>query len=144
LAQALHKEFPKSPAMYLAEIIDYYELKDWSMVKTLAQDFLEKSSHEIPLYTQDGVYPGWYCLGVAALWGDHDVDTCLMYMEKIAADPETTSRWVAFAYLRMGQVYDQKGNREKALTYYRKVLKRPDFWGSHTEAHRYIKTAFHF
>jgi len=42
LSQQLHREYPKSPAMYLAEIMDHYELKQWDDVANLAQDYLAK------------------------------------------------------------------------------------------------------
>ena len=143
-AQALHKEFPKSPAMYLAEIIEHYELHDWETVWVQAKDYLEKSEHEDEYYPREGVYPAWYCLGVASLFGRHDPDTCLSYMQKIIDNPETSSRWVTFAYLRMGEVYDLKKDREKATKNYAEVLDRPDFWGSHHEAKANLKTPFAF
>jgi tetratricopeptide (TPR) repeat protein len=144
LAEALHREFPKSPAMYLAELIEYYELKRWDKVKTTAQDYLERSQQETPYYTRDGVFPAWYCLGIAALWGERDREKCGMYMDRILREDEPTSRWVTFAHLRRGQVYDLQGEREKALKSYKEVLSRPNFWGSHHEARTYLKQPFKF
>jgi tetratricopeptide (TPR) repeat protein len=144
MAQQLRQEFPKSPAMYLAEIIEYYELKQWDKVKTAAQDYLEKSKKEIPYYTRDGVFPAWYCLGVAAMWGDRDLDTAQNYLEQIIQKDEKDSRWVTFAHLRLGQVLDLKGERKKAVEHYRIVLSRPHFWGSHNEAKAYVKQPFKF
>jgi tetratricopeptide (TPR) repeat protein len=145
LAQQLHQEFPKSPAMELAEIMDYYELKQWDKVSAMAQDYLEKSEKESPHYTHEGVFPARYCLGVAALWGQKDPDTCLKYMKQIVGEEQQkSSRWVTFAYLRMGQVYDLKGEREKALECYKTVLGRRNFWGSHNEANAYTKQPFRY
>jgi hypothetical protein len=144
LAQQMHQELPESPAMYLAEIMDYYELNQWDKVAECAQDYLTKSEQEIPYYRREGVSPARYCLGVAALLGRHDADTCLKYMNEILADGITSSRWVTFAYLRLGQVYDLKGDRQKALDYYNKVLERPHFWGSYHEAHAYLNEPYKF
>jgi tetratricopeptide (TPR) repeat protein len=144
LAQQLHHEYPKSPAMSLAEIMDHYELKDWDGVAVLAQDYLEKSEREVPFYRKDGVFPARYCLGVAAFWGRHDIDTCFMNMQVILRDDVPESRWVTFALLRTAQVHDVRNEREKAVEYYQKILQRPNFWGSHQEAKTYLKQPFHF
>ena len=144
IAQDLHQEFPKRPAMYLAEIMDYYELNQWDHVTNEAKEYLMKSEEAEPYYRHEGVYPARYCLGVAALLGQRDPDTCLTYMNKIVDEADPSSRWVSFAYLRMGQVYDLKGEREKALSYYHKVLERPHFWGSHHLARQYIREPFKY
>jgi tetratricopeptide (TPR) repeat protein len=145
IAQELHREYPYSPAMALAEIMDYYELKNWDKVAIEAQDYLEKSEQETPYFQKAGIFPARYCLGVAALFGRHDPDTCFKYMEDIVNEiGDTSSRWMTFAYLRMGQVYDLKGDRKKAVEYYNKVLERPHFWGSHHEARAGLNEPFHY
>src|SRR5258708_945273 len=58
-AQALHREFPKSPAMSLAEIMDYYQLRDWDKVQAEALDYLERLENVVPYYQREGVYPAW-------------------------------------------------------------------------------------
>jgi hypothetical protein len=142
IAQQLHQEFPKSPAMHLAEIIEYYELRQWAKLKPAAQDYLAKSEKEESYFPKEGVFPAWYCLGITALWGDHDLDTAERYMENILKDPEQTSRWVTFAMLRLGQISDLRGERGQAMAYYRQVLSRPDFWGSHRESSAGLKEPY--
>ena len=65
-------------------------------------------------------------------------------MNQIVSEGESSSRWLTFAYLRLGEVYDLKGDRQKALEYYNKVLARPHFWGSHREARQYLKEPFKY
>lgn len=142
LTLELHREFPTSPAMHLAEIMAYYGMKSWPEVTAESQKFLELSQQENPWYTKAGVRPALYCLGVTALWGNHDPDGALNYFTQILEGGIDSSRWVTFAYLRQGQIYDSKGDRQKALADYETVLERPEFWGSHTEAKQYISQPY--
>lgn len=142
MAQQLHKEFPTSPAMYLAEIMAYYTMEDWDSVKKEAQEFLDLSEKQVPYYQAKGRQTAWYCLGVAALFGDHNLDQSFDYMSKILNEGIDTSRWITFAYLRRGQIYDAKGEREQAVADYKTVLSRPAFWGSHKEARQYLEKPF--
>ncbi len=144
LSAALHEEFPKSPAMMLAHIMNLYAAKQWGPLETLSKDYLERSQKEVPHYKYEGVFPARYCLGISALWGRQDTDTCMRYMQEIIAEDTASSRWVTFAHLRMGQIYDIRGDREKALASYKTVLRRPDFWGSQNEANHYTKKPFKF
>lgn len=143
LAQELRKEFPKSPFMHLTEITVLYRMKKWPEMTQEAQTFLERSESEVPYYTTEGVRPARYCLGVAALYGQHDLDLAFAYMSQLLKTIDS-SRWVSYAYLRRGQIYDLRGDRESALRDYRTVLSRNDFWGSHDEAQRYIQEPFKF
>ncbi|OGR93019.1 MAG: hypothetical protein A2992_04580 [Elusimicrobia bacterium RIFCSPLOWO2_01_FULL_59_12] len=144
LSTKLHAEFPKSPAMSLAHIMTLYELRDWDALKPAALEYLQRSQKEVPYYRREGTYPARYCLGVAALWGQRDMNTSMKYMQEIVMEDVESSRWVTFAYLRMGQIYDVEGERDKALDHYKKVLSRPDFWGSHNEAKACLKRPFKF
>jgi tetratricopeptide (TPR) repeat protein len=143
-AQQLHHEFPHSPAMHLAEIIEYYELHQWERLREESQIYLEKSSKQVPYYPKEGVFPAHYCLGIAALWGNHDTDTAFQHMQEIVKGDEPDSRWVSFAYLRLAQIYDTRGERKQAVDYYQKVLSRRNFWGTHNEARNGLKSPFHF
>ncbi|HVO33823.1 MAG TPA: hypothetical protein VMU17_07895, partial [Elusimicrobiota bacterium] len=142
LTQELRHEFPQSPAMHLAEIMTYYSLGQWDHVKIEAAIFLRQSEQETPYYSRLGIRPALYCLGVAALMGDRDAETCLRDMNQILEGGEDSSRWVTFAHLRRGQVYDLRGQRDQALAEYRRVLARADFWGSHKEAKIYVKEPY--
>jgi len=143
LALALHKEFPKSPAMHLTYFSVLYQMKKWPEMMDEAQIFLDRSEREVPYYRKEGIRPARYCLGVGALDGRHDLDLAYAYMSQILETIDS-SRWVTYAYLRRGQIYDLRADRESALRDYRTVMSRPDFWGSHKEAQIYLKEAFKF
>lgn len=144
LSDALRQEFPKSPAMMLAHIMNLYAAQQWGPLEELAKDYLARSEKETPYYKHEGAFPAHYCLGISALWGRHDTETCQRHMQEILAGDKESSRWVTFAHLRMGQIYDVHGEREKALESYKKVLSRPDFWGSQNEAQQFSKKPFQF
>ena len=143
-AQALHKEFPQSPAMHLIEVSTLYTMKSWEAMLPQAEELLQRSEKEEHWYTHKYVPPARYCIGIAKLWGKHDVDGAMAEMEKILAEGESPSRWVTFARLRRGQIYDLRGDRVKALQDYRAVLARQDFWDAQKEARLYLRTPFKF
>jgi len=142
ILQALRKEFPASPAVELAEITTLYQMKAWDRVIAGAEDFLKKSQEQMPWFKKEGVFPAWYCLGVGMLQGRNDAEKAATYFSKILSSAEETSRWRTFAMLRLGQIMDLRAKRPEAVDYYKQVLARPDFWGSHQEAHDYLKTPY--
>jgi len=145
LARTLRKEFPESPAMHLIEVSTLYTMKAWNEMLPPAENFLQKSENEEPWYTRRFIPPARYCIGVAKLWGKHDVDGAEAEMDKILADGvEGPSRWITFARLRRGQIYDLRGDRAKALQDYQAVLARPDFWDAHKEVRQYLQQPFKF
>jgi tetratricopeptide (TPR) repeat protein len=141
LIRDLRKEFPESSVMHLTEVSVLYTMKKWTELMEDAQVFLERSERQTPYYSADGITPARYCLGVAALYGRRDPDLAFAFMSQILTTLDS-GRWVSYAYLRRGQIYDLRRDRESALRDYRTVLSRPDFWGSHQEAQTYIKNPF--
>jgi tetratricopeptide (TPR) repeat protein len=143
IAEALHKEYPQSPGMYLAEVSVLYTAKKWPEMMREAQRLLELAEQGTPYYTRDMIQPARYCLGVGALFGRHDPALAFAYMNQLLQNVDS-SRWVTYAYLRRGQVYDLRGERDKALKDYQTVMDRPDFWGSRNEARQFIKQPFKY
>jgi tetratricopeptide (TPR) repeat protein len=144
LAQALHKEFPQSPGMHLIEVSTLYSMKDWDAVLPDAEEFLRLSEEEQPWYTRKYEAPARYCIGIAKFFGKHDENGALVEMEKILAKEKDESRWVSFAHLRRGQIYDLRGEHERAIAEYHKALEGPDLWGLHSEAEKYLREPFKF
>jgi tetratricopeptide (TPR) repeat protein len=144
LADALRQEFPQSPGMYLIKVSTLYTMKDWHAVLPEAEDLLRKAEEEKPWYSRQYVAPARYCIGIARFFGKKDLDGAMEEMEKILAQEKDISRWVSFAHLRRGQIYDLRGEREKALADYQKALEGPDLWGLHDETQRYLKDPFKF
>src|SRR5262249_47178428 len=121
LIQQLRREFPQSSVMHLTEITILYNLQRWPEMMHEAQIFLDRSQREVPYYSQDGVRPARYCLGLGAVLGRHDLSLANAYMNQIL-QKEDSSRWVTFAYLRRGQIHDVRGERDEAVKDYKKVM----------------------
>ena len=62
LAQALHKEFPQSPAMHLMLMSTLYVMKEWEAMIPEAREILGKSEKETPWYTAATIRPAEYCI----------------------------------------------------------------------------------
>ena len=142
IAQALHKEFPQSPAMHLMLLSTLYVMKDWDAMLPVAREILEKSEKETPWYTSKTTNAARYCVGVGLLFGKHDLDGAQEQFQKILAGKIDENRWDTFALLREGQILDLRGERDKAMVNYRQVLSRLDTWESHKEASAYLKEPF--
>lgn len=144
LVEQLHKKYPQSPAMYLMKISTLFTMKAWDDMLPEAEDFLKKSKDETPWYTQEYVIPARYCIGVAKFFGKHDLEASEAIMKAIISESSPQSRFTRFAHLRLGQIYDVKGEREKAMLEYRAAMAGLDLWGVHTEAGQYLRTPFTF
>ena len=127
--------------MHLLEATVLYQMKKWPEMMQEAKSLLERSESEVPYYTTEGVRPARYLLGLGALFGRHDLTLAYAYMSQLLQKSDS-SRWVSYAYLRRGQIYDLRNERDKALQDYRTVLSRDDFWGSHKEAQTYLREPF--
>ena len=145
ISEALHKEFPQSPAMHLMLMSTLYVMKDWNAMLPQAQEILEKSEKADPWYDSRTTKAAQYCIGVGLLFGKHDLDGATKEFATILDGHIDENRWITFALLRQGQIYDLRGERDKAMVNYRQVLSRLDTWDTHKEASQpYIKTPFTF
>ena len=54
---------------------------------------------------------------------------------------EESGFWIN-AYLYLGMINDQLGNREKAVEYYEKLLEMREYLNSHELAEKYLKEPF--
>jgi Tfp pilus assembly protein PilF len=54
-------------------------------------------------------------------------------------DPKTEEREKALSHLRLGQIYENKGQRSKAISEYQAVLSLQEFDDSHDQAKRSLK-----
>lgn len=143
IAQALHQEFPRSPVMHLGLIHVLNEMHRWPEMKTEARRYLTNAEQKTPFYTPMDLLVGRYVLGLALLMGEQKThDSRALFNQVIADSTQAKSRWVTFAYLRRAQAYDLDHARVQAKADYQRVLKRPNIWDSHLEAHRGLKGPF--
>jgi len=142
IARQLHSDFPQSPAMHLAEIQALYDAHQWATLAVASQRFMDRCERNEPYYSNAGIPEGRYYRGLADLWGQRRVNSCIALMTSVIATAAPASRWATFAHLRRGQAYDVERRRSDAMADYRIVLSRPDVWGSQAEANAYLHTPF--
>jgi tetratricopeptide (TPR) repeat protein len=100
-------------------------------------------------YTIRQAREAMYFIGYAQLQiPTGNLDTALYYMynsdmlSRKILPPEKLDWYVTKAELFMGEAYDAKGDRKRALEMYHRVLELQDFSGAHADAQRYIETPF--
>jgi tetratricopeptide (TPR) repeat protein len=108
---------------------------------------LQRSREKRPGYTIRQAREAMFYLGQAALFTGK-ADSALYYLynsnllsRKIMLDGEINS-WITRSELMMGQAYDIKGDRKRALEMYRRVLDMDDKGGSHASAEKYLEKPY--
>ena len=86
------------------------------------------------IYFQEGIIQFWY----------RDLDQALDNLTKVAAaSDEVDLNTGVSAYLRIGQIYDLKGQRAQALTFYRKAIAYAPESDAAQESKRYLSAPYH-
>jgi tetratricopeptide (TPR) repeat protein len=86
------------------------------------------------IYFQEGIIQFWY----------RDLDQALDNLTKVAAaSDEVDLNTGVSAYLRIGQIYDMKGQRAQALTFYKKAIAYAPESDAAQESKRYLSAPYH-
>ena len=123
-----------------------YVMKDWeNKCLPQAREILDtlRKANAVVHPANDQRYR-LYCVGVGLLFGKHDLKGAAEQFQIILSGKIDENRWVTFALLRQGQIYDLQGECDKAMSNYRQVLSRLDTWDTHKEASQYLKDPFKF
>ena len=144
--EVLTRTFPKSPLFRWSEIQTLFFQMKW-------EEVLKKSDEYIS-YALAGPQPEnfihpyslllakvYYHMGAAA-FNLKKYELALSCFEKAIACPSDFDGWRIMAYLRAGELCDIQGKREKALAYYKAVLKYPKVWNSTKVARDRINKPF--
>jgi len=125
----LHKKFPNNPLMRYVEIICLYETGNLDSVTAKAREFLGLIGSNS--FFKDIYIPRAYtALGTAEMARGNFEQAAKIFEEgKEKIKNQEPSRWGVWNALRLGQVYDVLGQREKAQEQYKYVLSFKDKWG---------------
>ena len=125
----LRAKFPKNPLMHYVEIICLYENKNYQAVTEQAQQFLTLIGSD--KFYKDIYIPRAYTALATAQMAQGNFETARALFEegKQKVRSQQPSRWAVWNELRLGQVYDILGQREKAKEQYKYVLSFKDKWG---------------
>ena len=108
---------------------------------------LARAREKRPGYTIRQAREAMFYLGQAALFKGR-LDSALYYLynsnllsRKIMGDGDLNS-WITRSELMMGQAYDLKGDRKRAIEMYNRVLDMDDLGNSHASAEKYVVTPY--
>lgn len=146
-ARKLLGEFPENPVFhrYLGRI--YIKLGNWERAAEVFSEIAQRSSSGSGKRGYSGrmLREAQYYLGYNAMQTKNlgDAMKYLVECDKISRKlDDEPSGFMIMANLRMGQVHDMMEQRSFALKQYEKVLRLPDFNGSHDLAKKYKKSAY--
>ncbi|MEW6041347.1 MAG: tetratricopeptide repeat protein [Elusimicrobiota bacterium] len=130
-SKELRQKYQYHPMLHFTEIVALFENKQWQDVRKEAMDYLKYIEEGRPLYQKIYVPRALLALGTSFL-AENDFDNALEYFLKASETLKGSgqaNRWAVWAQVRTGNVYDLKGDREKALKYYNEALSCKDEWG---------------
>ena len=128
--------------MHYVEIICLYETGDLESVSAKARSFLKLIGTN-PFYKDIYIPRAYTALGTAAMAQGNFEEAARLFeegREKTAS--QAPSRWGVWNRLRLGQVYDILGQREKAKEQYNYVLSFKDKWGFYDQAKSFLKEPY--
>jgi tetratricopeptide (TPR) repeat protein len=146
-AQYLTNKFPNN-----VQFLHYLGFTQVAMGLTDKYDstyrvILARAREKRPGYTIRQAREAMFYLGQAALFRGN-LDSALYFLynsnllsRKILLDGDINS-WITRSELMMGQAYDAKGDRKRAVEMYRRVLDMEDKGNSHASAERYLETPY--
>jgi tetratricopeptide (TPR) repeat protein len=109
---------------------------------------LQRARERRPGYTIRQAREAMFFLGQAQLslpTGTPDSALYYLYNSNLLSrkiTPNDMTWWITKSELLMGQAYDKKGDRARAVEMYRRVLKLPDYSGAHASATRFLANPY--
>lgn len=138
----LRAKFPTNPLMHYVEVICLYETGHYDEVSAQAQYFLDQIGNS-PFYKDIYISRAYTALGTTQMAkGNFEAARDFFEKGQRAVAGQAPSRWGVWNELRLGQVYDVLGEREKALKQYQYVLSFKDKWGFDNLAKTLLKTPY--
>ena len=138
----LRAKYPKNPLMHYVEIICLYETGHYDEVSAQAEQFLKLIGKD-PFYKDIYLSRAYTALGTVQMAkGNWQQARELFEKGHAAIQNQEPSRWGVWNELRLGEVYDVLGEREKAVKQYRYVLSFDDKWGFDDAAKALLKTPY--
>ncbi|MBR4681746.1 MAG: hypothetical protein IKP06_00340 [Elusimicrobiaceae bacterium] len=140
--RALHAKYPNNPLMHYVEVICLYETKNYEEVTTKAQYFLDQIGKN-PFYKDIYIARAYTALGTTQMaQGNFEGARVIFEQGQQLVRKQEPSRWGVWNELRLGQVYDVLGQREKAIAQYQYVLSFKDKWGFDERAKALMKKPY--
>ncbi|MCK4547629.1 MAG: tetratricopeptide repeat protein [Candidatus Eisenbacteria sp.] len=143
LVRELAGEYPENPFFRLLEVVIHVNrLGRYSEAIRLSEGLLAELENSPFMFADDVAVRAQYYLGKAHFFRGNSPAALNAFETLLAGDPERPQWVIAWANMRLGQVYDMEGRREEALARYRRVLKMREYGETHDAARRWIKKPF--
>ncbi len=145
-ARRLMRAFPDNPVFHRYYGRTYVKLGNWRRAADVFSDIRERVKKGKRGYSTKMEREALYYLGYDAMLRK-EYRTAMRYFvacDKLSRglDSDGPSGFMVMANLRMGMTHDLLGERKYAVKQYRKVLRMPEFRGSHELAERYRKSPY--
>ena len=138
----LRAKYPNNPLMRYVEVICLYETGQYNEVNVQANEFLHLIGTD-PFYKDIYIARAYTALGTAQMaQANWPAARDLFEQGSLAVQNQEPSRWGIWNALRLGQVYDLLGEREKAVKQYKYVLSFKDKWGFDEQAKKLLKKPY--
>lgn len=122
LLEDLIQRFPRNYVLRFELAQMYADLGDGKQALAAIRRIEELQLAGSPGYADLPREKVYYARGTIQFWY-RDLDQALVNMERVAASPESVDLNTAtYAWLRIGQIHDLKGQRSKAVESYRQVI----------------------
>jgi len=145
-SKELRADYPNHPQMHFVEIVSLYEDKQYAESRREAMAYLKAVNDGHPAYRRRYLPRVLTAIGTTYLV-EKKYDEAEEYFARAAATLKEDAaahpaRWGVWAIVRLGNVYDLKGLREKALGYYKEAKAYKDEWGFSESIAGYLKRPF--
>ncbi len=142
----LRKLYPLHPQMHFVQIVSLFEDKQYSETRKESLDYLKRIEDGVPAYRRNYLPRILTAIGATYLV-EKNYDEALKNFQKAAAtlkeDPKAhPARWAVWALVRVGNIWDLKGDRTKAVQFYREARAYKDEWGFYETIDAHIKKPF--
>ncbi len=133
------QKYPQNPLYRFVSIIADYENGNHDQVIVKANEFLGKIGTE-KFYSDIYTARSYTAIGTAYMAKkDYPKARAAFEASLKATKKQAPSRWQTWNKLRLAQVYDLLGERNKAVDMYRSIIKMPESWGIDEVARQYVK-----